>query len=117
MEASGPDHGWSADITSIPMARGHLRLAAIIDWYSQYVLSRRLSNTMDVEFCMETLRGALRIGTPRVFSTDQGPQGTSGAFTGLPEANGIAASMDGKGRCVDNVLIERLRRTVKHEEV
>ncbi len=115
--ASGPDHVWSTDITYIPMARGHLYLVAIIDWYSRYVLSWRLSNTMDVEFCMEAMRDALRIGTPRVFNTDQGSQFTSRAFTGLLEANGIAVSMDGKGRCVDNVLIERLWRTVKYEEV
>ena len=81
------------------------------------MLSWRLSNTMDVEFCLEALRDALRIGTPLVFNTDQGSRFTSGAFTVLLEANGIAVSMDGKGRCVDNVLIERLWRTVKYEGV
>ena len=90
---------------------------AIIDWHSRYVLSWRLSNTLDADFCVEALRDALGNGRPRIFNTDQGAQFTSGAFTGLLEANGIEVSMDGKGRCVDNVFIERLWRTVKEEEV
>ena len=92
-----PDHVRSSEITDIPMARGRLYLAAIIDWRSRYALSRRLSNTMGVEFRMQALRDALRIGTPRVFNTHQGSQFTSAAFTVLLEANGIAVSMGGKG--------------------
>ena len=117
MEIDRPDQVWSADITYIPMAKGHLYLVAIIDWHSRYVLSWRLSNTMDADFCAEVLQEALGRGKPLIFNTDQGSQFTSEVFTGLLKANGIAVSMDGKGRCVDNVFIERLWRTVKYEEV
>jgi len=112
-----PNQVWAADITYIPMARGFLYLVAIIDWYSRYVLSWRLSNTLDVGFCVEALEEALRNGRPDIFNTDQGAQFTSEAFTGLLEQNGVRISMDGKGSYNDNLFIERLWRTVKYEEV
>ncbi len=108
---------WAADITYIPMARGFLYLVAIIDWYSRYVLSWRLSNTLDAGFCVEALHEALKKGRPEIFNTDQGSQFTSEAFTGLLEQQGIRISMDGKGSYNDNLFIERLWRTVKYEEV
>jgi putative transposase len=112
-----PDQVWAADITYIPMARGFLYLVAIIDWYTRYVLSWRLSNTLDADFCVEALEEALRKGTPEIFNTDQGSQFTGEAFTGLLERRGIKVSMDGKGSYSDNLFIERLWRTVKYEEV
>jgi putative transposase len=108
---------WSTDITYIPLPNGFLYLTAVIDWYSRYVLSWRLSNTLDVEFCIEALEEALRQGCPEVFNTDQGVQFTSASFTSKVEAAGAKVSMDGKGRCLDNVFVERLWRTVKYEEV
>ena len=108
---------WAADITYIPMARGFLYLVAIIDWYSRYVLSWRLSNTLDADFCVEALKEALRKGRPDIFNTDQGSQFTSEAFTGLLQQHGIRISMDGKGSYNDNLFIERLWRSVKYEEV
>ena len=99
------------------MARGFLYLVAIIDWYSRYVLSWRLSNTLDADFCIDALEEALRKGRPDIFNTDQGAQFTSEVFTGLLEQNGIRISMDGKGSYSDNLFIERLWRTVKYEEV
>jgi putative transposase len=117
VEVSRPDQVWAADITYVPMARGHLYLAAIIDWYSRYVVAWRLSNTLDADFCIEVLRDALSKGRPEIFNTDQGAQFTSNDFTGLLEANGIKVSMDGRGRYLDNVFIERLWRTVKYEEI
>ena len=108
---------WSADITYIPMAQGFLYLVAIMDWHSRYVLSWRLSNTMDVDFCVEALKEALRKAQPEIFNTDQGSQFTSEAFTGLLLEQGIQVSMDGKGRYLDNILVERLWRSVKYEEV
>ena len=108
---------WSTDITYIPLPNGFLYLTAIIDWYSRYVLSWRLSNTLDVEFCIEALEEALSQGCPEVFNTDQGVQFTSASFTSRVEAAGAKVSMDGKGRCLDNVFVERLWRTVKYEEV
>lgn len=108
---------WSTDITYIPMPKGFLYLTAVIDWYSRYVLSWRLSNTLDVEFCIEALEEALGQGCPEVFNTDQGVQFTSSAFTSRVQAAGAKVSMDGKGRCLDNVFVERLWRTVKYEEV
>jgi putative transposase len=108
---------WSTDITYIPLPNGFLYLTAVIDWYSRYVLSWRLSNTLDVEFCIEALEEALRQGCPEVFNTDQGVQFTSASFTSRLEAAGAKVSMDGKGRCLDNVFVERLWRTVKYEEV
>jgi putative transposase len=108
---------WAADITYIPMARGFLYLVAIMDWHSRYVLAWRLSNTLEVDFCVEALEEALSKGKPEIFNTDQGSQFTSEAFTGRLLAQGIQVSMDGKGRCMDNVFVERLWRSVKYEEV
>jgi len=108
-----PDQVWSTDITYLPMAQGFMYLAATIDWYSRYVIAWRLSNTLDGEFCLDMLEEALRRGQPEVFNTDQGVQFTSAAWTGRLEAAGVQVSMDGKGRCLDNVFVERLWRTVK----
>jgi putative transposase len=112
-----PDQVWSADITYVPLTVGFMYLAAILDWYSRYVLAWRLSNTLDGSFCLEMLEEALRHGRPEVFNTDQGVQFTAEAFTGRLEAAGVAVSMDGRGRCLDNVFVERLWRTVKYEDV
>ena len=108
---------WSTDITYIPLPNGFLYLTAVVDWHSRYVLSWRLSNTLDVGFCIEALEEALRCGCPEVFNTDQGVQFTSVSYTSRLEAVGAKVSMDGKGRCLDNVFVERLWRTVKYEEV
>jgi putative transposase len=108
---------WSTDITYIPMPNGFMYLTAVIDWYSRYVLSWRLSNTLDVGFCLEALAEALRQGCPEVFNTDQGVQFTSASFTSRLESAGAKVSMDGRGRCLDNVFVERLWRTVKYEYV
>ena len=109
---------WAADITYIPMAKGFVYLVAIIDWYSRKVLAWQLSNTLDADFCVSALRQALsRYGRPAIFNTDQGCQFTSEAFTGVLKENGISISMDGKGRWVDNVFVERLWRSLKYEEV
>jgi putative transposase len=108
---------WSTDITYIPMPNGFMYLTAVIDWYSRYVLSWKLSNTLDVEFCLEALDEALSRSCPEVFNTDQGVQFTSASFTGRLEAAGAKVSMDGRGRCLDNVFVERLWRTVKYEYV
>ena len=117
MKITRPNQVWAADITYIPMARGFLYLVAIIDWYSRYVLSWRLSNTLDADFCVEALEEALKKGKPDIFNTDQGAQFTSEAFTGLLQQHGVKISMDGKGSYNDNLFIERLWRTVKYEEV
>jgi putative transposase len=109
---------WAADITYIPIGRGFFYLVAIIDWASRAVLSWRLSNTMDVSFCIAALEEALaKYGAPKIFNTDQGSQFTSTAFTGVLVAAGIAISMDGRGRWMDNVFIERLWRSLKHEDI
>jgi putative transposase len=113
-----PNHVWAADITYIPMAHGFLYLVAIIDWASRAVLAWRLSNTIDSGFCVAALEEALlRYGKPKIFNTDQGSQFTSAAFTGKLEAAAIAISMDGRGRFMDNIFIERLWRSIKYEEV
>ena len=113
-----PNQVWAADITYIPMARGFLYLVAIMDWASRAVLAWRLSNALDAAFCLEALEDALlRYGRPEIFNTDQGAQFTSAAFTGRLEAAAIAISMDGRGRWLDNVFVERLWRSVKYEEV
>ena len=113
-----PNHVWATDITYIPMAQGFLYLVAVIDWASRAVLAWRLSNTMDTGFCIAALDEALlRYGTPKIFNTDQGAQFTSAAFTGRLEAAGVAISMDGRGRFMDNIFIERLWRSIKYEEV
>jgi putative transposase len=117
MEITRPNQVWAADITYIPMARGFLYLVAIMDWCSRYVLSWRLSNTLDTGFCVEALEGALRKGRPHIFNTDQGAQFTGEAFTGMLEQQGVRISMDGKGQYSDNLFVERLWRTVKYEEV
>jgi len=117
MKITRPSQVWAADITYIPMARGFLYLVAIIDWYSRYVLSWRLSNTLDANFCVEALQEALKKGKPEIFNTDQGAQFTSEAFTGLLKRHDVRISMDGKGSYNDNLFIERLWRTVKYEEV
>lgn len=111
------NHVWSADITYIRMARGFVYLVAVIDWFSRYVLSWELSTTLDSSFCLAALERALMRGRPDIFNTDQGSQFTSNDFTGrLLDAN-VAISMDGRGRALDNVFVERLWRTVKYEEV
>ena len=109
---------WCADITYIPVRCGCLYLVAIMDWASRHVLAWRLSNTLDAGFCVEALDDALaRHGPPEIFNTDQGSQFTSGAFTGHLQAAGIQISMDGRGRCLDNIFIERLWRSLKNEAV
>ena len=113
-----PNQVWCADVTYIPMARGFLYLVAVMDWASRAVLSWRLSNTFDADFCVRALDEALaRFGRPEIFNTDQGSQFTSAAFTGRLLAAGIRISMDGRGRWLDNVFIERLWRSLKYEEV
>jgi putative transposase len=118
MAITRPDHVWAMDITYIPMARGFVYLAVVLDWFSRRVLSWRVSITMEAAFCVETLEDAIaRHGKPNIFNTDQGSQFTGGAFTGVLIKNGIAISMDGKGAWRDNVFVERLWRSVKYEEV
>ena len=113
-----PNHVWCADITYIPVQRGFLYLVAIMDWASPFVLAWRLSNALDASFCTDTLDEALgRYGRPEIFNTDQGSQFTSFAFTGRLQAPGIRISMDGRGRCMDNIFIERLWRSLKYEAV
>jgi putative transposase len=108
---------WSADITYIPMSRGFMYLVAILDWHSRYVVAWRLSNSLDSDFCVEALQAALALGQPQIFNTDQGCQFTSRAFTSVLEQRQIAISMDGRGRALDNVFIERLWWSVKYEDV
>lgn len=117
VEVVRPNQVWSSDITYVPMARGFLYLVAVMDWYSRYVLSWRLSNTLEGSFCLEALEEALTMQTPEVFNTDQGVQFTARAFTGRLESAGVRVSMDGRGRAIDNVFVERLWRSVKYEEV
>ena len=118
MSIERPNHVWAADITYIPIGRSFLYLVAIIDWASRAVLSWRLSNTMDTSFCLAALEEAFaKFGKPEIFNTDQGSQFTSAAFTGALAGHGVAISMDGRGRWMDNVFIERLWRSLKHEDV
>ena len=117
LDISRPNQVWCCDITYIPLSLGFLYLVAVMDWFSRYVLSWRLSNSMDVDFCIEALEEAFSFGKPEIFNTDQGSQFTSREFTGALKSQDIAISMDGKGRAIDNVMIERLWRTVKYEEV
>jgi putative transposase len=118
MEIDRPDQVWCADITYIRLDGGFVYLVAVMDWYSRCVLSWELSNTMDAAFCVEALQRALATGRrPEIFNTDQGSQFTSEAFTGLLTRHGIAISMDGVGRAFDNIMVERLWRTVKYEDV
>jgi putative transposase len=108
---------WSADITYVPMPRGFLYLVAVMDWYSRFVLSWQLSNTLDSEFCIAALDAALRTGQPEIWNSDQGAQFTSKDFLAPLKRRGVAISMDGRGRALDNVFIERLWRSVKYEVV
>lgn len=108
---------WSTDITYIRLRQGFVYLVAVLDWYSRYVLSWELSNTLDAAFCIEALKRALRRGCPEIFNTDQGTQFTSEDFLGVLEGAGVAISMDGRGRVFDNIFVERLWRSVKYEEV
>jgi len=118
IEITRANHVWATDITYIPMARGFCYLMAIMDWASRRVLAWRLSNTLDASFCTEALDEAIRrYGTPEILNTDQGSQFTSEAFTGILNGNGISISMDGRGRWVDNVFVERLWRSVKYEDI
>ena len=113
-----PNQVWAADLCYLPMAKGFMYLVAIMDWHSRRVLTWRLSNTMDTEFCVEALKEAIgRFGTPEIFNTDQGSQFTSEAFTGVLKHHDITISMDGKGRWIDNVFVERLWRSVKYEDI
>lgn len=113
-----PNQVWSTDISYLRLPRGFVYLVAVIDWYSRKVLAWRLSNTLDSGFCVDCLEQALQAyGAPEIFNTDQGCQFTSEAFTGVLKAHGIAISMDGRGRALDNIFVERLWRSVKHEDV
>lgn len=118
LEVIRPRQVYAADITYIPMAKGFLYLVAVIDWYSRKVLSYRLSNTLDSSFCVEAVQEAIDVhGAPEIFNTDQGSQFTSEAFTDVLKAHDVRISMDGKGRWMDNVFVERLWRSLKYEEV
>jgi putative transposase len=118
LKVEGPNHIWAMDITYIPMARGFVYLAAVVDWFSRRVLSHRVSITMEASFCVEALEEALaKHGRPEIFNTDQGSQFTSFDFTGVLIRNTVAISMDGRGAWRDNVFVERIWRSVKYEEV
>ena len=118
LEITRPNHVWAMDITYIPMRKGFVYLAAVIDWTTRRVLSWKLSNSLTTDFCIEAVEDAIdRHGKPEIFNTDQGCQFTSNAFVGLLQGHGIQVSMDGKGRWVDNVFVERLWKSVKYEEV
>jgi len=112
-----PGQVYSTDITYVRLEGGFAYLCAVIDWYSRYVLSWRLSNTLDTDFCLEVLEESLKKGVPEIFNTDQGCQFTSKEFTGVLKRAGIAISMDGKGRALDNIFVERLWRSVKYENI
>ena len=111
------DQVWATDITYVPMRRGFMYLVAIMDWFSRYVISWRLSNSLDISFCMECLEEALGTSRPKIFNSDQGSQFTSPVFTGRLEACEVAISMDGRGRALDNIFVERLWRTIKYEDI
>ncbi len=117
LEITRPNQVWSADITYVPMRRGFMYLVAVLDWFSRYVLAWQLSNTLDGLFCLEALQQALDCGTPEIFNTDQGVQFTASNFTSCLEAAGIRVSMDGRGRALDNIFVERLWRSVKYEDL
>ena len=117
LEITRPNQVWSADITYVPLRRGFLYLVAVLDWYSRYVLSWRLSNSLDERFCVAALEESLAMGSPEIFNTDQGVQFTARRFVGRLEESGILVSWDGRGRALDNVFVERLWRTVKYEEI
>lgn len=117
VEILKPNHVWSTDITYIRLRSGFVYLVAVIDWYSRYVISWKLSITMEKDFCIEALEEALEKGLPEIFNSDQGSQFTSLEFTGKLQGKDVQISMDGKGRCLDNIFVERLWRSVKYEEV
>ncbi len=116
-EVTAANEVWSADITYIPMDKGFMYLVAILDWYSRYVITWELSNSLSGQFCLDALHHALSGATPIIFNTDQGVQFTANAFTDTVEADGIAMSMDSVGRAIDNTYIERFWRSVKYEDV
>ncbi len=117
LEITRPNQVWSADITYVPMRRGFMDLVAVLDWFSRYVLAWQLSNTLDGPFCVEALQHALARGTPAIFNTDQGVQFTASTFTNCLASAGIRISMDGRGRALDNIFVERLWRSVKYEDI
>jgi len=117
LEINRPNQVWATDITYIRLVNGFVYLVAIMDWYSRYVISWRLSNTMDTQFCIEALQEALTKGCPEIFNSDQGSQFTSDDFVNVIKGKNIRISMDGRGRAFDNIMIERLWRSVKYEEV
>jgi putative transposase len=117
LEITRPNQVWGTDITYVPLAQGFLYLVAILDWYSRYVVSWRLSNSLEESFCLEALDEALAVARPEIFNTDQGAQFTGQAWTSRLTEAGVSISMDGKGRALDNVFVERLWRTVKYEEI
>jgi putative transposase len=115
---NGPNQVWATDITFLPMAKGFMFLVAIMDWHSRKILSWRISNTLETAFCIDALKEALsRYGAPEIFNTDQGAQFTSNAFTKVLIDNKVAISMDGRGRCQDNIFVERLWWTLKHQYI
>ena len=117
VKATHPNHIWGTDITFIRLEHGFAYLMAIMDWYSRYVLSWELSETLEANFCIAALERALTIATPEIHNSDQGSQFTSATYVSLLQNNGIQVSMDGRGRCMDNIFTERLWRTVKYEHV
>jgi len=117
VEVTHVDQVWSTDITYIPLRQGFMYLVAVMDWYSRFVLSWRLSNSLDASFCIEALEEAMEAKQPEIFNTDQGSQFTSESFTSRLTCRGVAISMDGRGRALDNVFIERLWRSVKYEDI
>jgi putative transposase len=117
LKVNRPNQTWAVDITYIPMKKGFQYLVAIIDWYSRYVISWRLSNSLDKDFCIKTLEDALKTSKPEIFNSDQGSQFTSNDFTNVLKEHSIKISMDSKGRCIDNIFIERFWRSLKYEEV
>ena len=117
LTVAAPNQVWCADITYVPMTHGFMYLVAIMDWFSRYVIVWRLSNTLDGSFCQLALQQALTLGTPEIFNTDQGAQFTAHPFTSGLEAAGVRVSMDGRGRALDNIFVERLWRSVKYEDI
>ena len=117
LDIKRPNQVWAADITYVPMPHGFMYLVAIMDWYSRFVVTWQLSNTLDSAFCLDALRWALRQGQPEIFNTDQGVQFSAHAFINELQTAGIRISMDGRGRFFDNIFVERLWRTVKYEDI
>jgi putative transposase len=117
LQVVGPNHVWCADITYLPLLSGFVYLVAIMDWYSRYVLTWQLSNTLDGHFCLDALQRSLMRANPIIFNTDQGVQFTAHSFTTCLEGAGVAVSMDGRGRALDNIFIERLWRSLKYEDI